>query len=106
MLARRKHLKLSNVDSGGHVFAGSEFRLAPEKFVLRHYLFINQAHANRKYTERIFRPEELKRGWHIRRHAQPVENFRFPSTEFLEYLSDPSDRMLCRDRPYTLHYWQ
>jgi len=106
MRARRKHVDLGVVDSGGHGFASSEFRLAREKFALRHYLFINQAHAYTKYTQRRYRADELKRGWHTRRHAQKLENFRFPSAEFLEYLNDPNDRMLCRDRPYALHYWQ
>jgi len=106
MRARRKHVEINIVDSGGHGFASSDIRLAPEKFALRHYLFINQAHAYAKYTQRPYRAEELKRGWHIKRHAQPMENFRFPSTDVFEYLSDPSDRDLCRDRPYALHYWQ
>jgi len=106
MRARRKSLNVSHVDRGGHTLAGERFRLAPETFALRHYLFRNQEHAFRKYQERRFAPNEISRGWHANRYLQSRERFRFPPADELERLRAPEERALLRGRIRKLHYWQ
>jgi hypothetical protein len=105
MRAWRKAANLSNVDEGGHRVSGSEFRLAPESFALRHYIFLSQAHAFEKYTRRVFAANEVEHGWHRNRVNQPAANFAFPPVSELEFLADPRDRNLNRDRPRDKHYW-
>jgi glycosyltransferase involved in cell wall biosynthesis len=106
MRARKKRLQVSHVKHGGHVLSGEAFELAPESFALRHYIFRNQTHAFRKYTERKFKAEEVSRGWHSNRHAMPFENFAFPPEADLECLASPDARLLSRDRAHKKHYWQ
>lgn len=105
MRARRRMLAASHQGSGGHLLEGT-FRLAPETFALRHYLFRDQPHALRKYAERRFRPDEIARGWHQNRVDQPTAGFSFPSSERLERLEAPADRGLSRAAPHARHYWQ
>ena len=61
MRLRRRALQLSWLDSGGHRLKGQPYKLAPETFALRHYLFRNQAHALTKFAERQYRQEEIDR---------------------------------------------
>ena len=90
---------------GGHLLSGEPFKLAPESFALRHYMFRDQAHAYRKYAERAFRPEEIHRGWHDNRVGKPVASFAFPAASDLDRLVLPDDRPLSRARPRGTHYW-
>jgi glycosyltransferase involved in cell wall biosynthesis len=106
MRARMNRLQVSHVTHGGHVLAGEPFKLSPETFALRHYIFRNQAHAFQKYPDRPFRPEELSRGWHDNRHGIPSVQFSFPPLSRLEHLGAPEDRNLSRANVHKLHYWQ
>jgi hypothetical protein len=106
MRAWRKTSKLSNIVGGGHFVSGSDFRLAPETFALRHYIFRNQAHAFEKYAERVFAADEVGRGWHANRVGQIAAHFTFPPTYDLLCLAAPGDRNLNRDHPRKIHYWQ
>jgi glycosyltransferase involved in cell wall biosynthesis len=106
MRARKKHLQVSHIEHGGHVFSGAPFRLSPETFALRHYIFRDQAHAYRKYPERVFLPQELARGWHKNRVVKQIDAFTFPPVEQLHRLESPTDRDLCRENPRKTHYWQ
>ena len=83
MRARRRALDVSHVAHGGHVLDGARFRLAEESFALRHYLFRDQAHARAKYAARVFRQDELERGWHHNRAGVEANRFDFPSAETL-----------------------
>lgn len=106
MRAWKKRLNLSNVYAGGHVQTGSEFRLAPETFALRHYIFRNEEHASTKYAQRQFSQSDLARGWHMNRIGQPITRFAFPGTDALECLVSPENRNLSRAKPHKKHYWQ
>ena len=106
MRARRRSLRVSHVGQGGHVLEGAEFRLAEESFALRHYLFRDQAHAVAKYTGRVFRQDELERGWHRNRSGIDAGRFAFPPAESLHRLGSPGDRDLRRDQPRRIHYWE
>lgn len=106
MRARRQSLDASHVAEGGHVLVGGPFKLSPESFALRHYIVRNQPHASRKYTQRVFRREEIARGWHANRVDQPSESFTFPAASELERSDAPEDRNLNRSHPRKRHYWQ
>ena len=60
MRARKKGLQVSHVELGGHVLSGEPFRLSPETFALRHYMFRDQAHAFEKYARRVHAPAEAR----------------------------------------------
>jgi glycosyltransferase involved in cell wall biosynthesis len=104
--AWRKTLNVTNVTQGGHLLTGSDFRLSPETFVNRHYIFRNQAHAFEKYAGRVYDAKELARGWHWHGSKHPVANFAFPPADELECLASPDDRKLSRARPHKTGYWQ
>lgn len=106
MRARRQGLDVSHVVKGGHVLVGGPFNLSPESFALRHYIVRNQAHAFRKYTQRVFRREEIARGWHANRVDQSSESFTFPTASELDRTDAPDDRDLNRSRARKRHYWQ
>jgi glycosyltransferase involved in cell wall biosynthesis len=104
--AWRKTSGLSIAASGGHMVEGPGVRLAPEHFVLRHYLARSQAHAFDKYTTREFAEAEVAIGWHRARAGQPRAAFQLPPARALQRLRDPADRDLDRSDPWTSHYWQ
>lgn len=105
MRARRADLQVSHVEHGGHVLAGSEFRLSPEDFALRHYIFRNQEHARSKYGNRVFKSDELSKGWHWDRDRQTSESFAMPHLDQLHCLRDPGERALDRSTPRKTNYW-
>jgi glycosyltransferase involved in cell wall biosynthesis len=105
MRARRADLDVSHLAAGGHTFAG-EFRLAPESMALRHYIVRDQAHAFRKYRERLFRADEVERGWHRSRVGQAHAAFALPPPTALHRLDRPESRALDRSAPRATHYWQ
>ena len=111
MRARRKSAGLSMLPEGpgsvaaGHLVFGSGVRLAPESFVLRHYIVRDQAHARRKYTKRVFSQAELGRGWHGNRIGRPKGAFNFPPAEALKQLTHPDARNFDRSDPKRQHYW-
>ena len=105
MRARKKRLRVSHVEQGGHVLSGEPIRLSPESFALRHYMFRNQTHAFEKYANRSFAPRELARGWHWHGYRHPVANFAFPPADQLEYLASPDDHNLSRAHPHKRPYW-
>lgn len=105
MRARRADLDVSHLAAGGHVFSGA-FRLAPESMALRHYIVRDQEHAYRKYPQRIFKPEEIAKGWHGNRIGLTREALAFPPASALHRLDDVESRDLDRSTPRTTHYWQ
>lgn len=106
MRAWQKASGLSSVNSSGHILGGSELRLSPEPFALRHYIFRDQQHAFSKYTTRTYAEAELAVGSHSNRVGRPPEAFRFPPAQSLQRLMCPGDRNLQRTDPWQLHYWQ
>ena len=103
--ARKRDLAASHIKSGGHSLAGENLRLAPERLALRHYMFLSQEHALRKYPERQFPAAELKRGWHRQRANRDAGTFVFPDPSRLHRLDDPATRSFDMTRPYSKHYW-
>ncbi len=111
MRARRRSANLSmapgSSDPGaaGHRLYGDDVRLAAESFVLRHYIFRDQDHARRKYTERAYAPGELTRGWHANRVGRPAAAFDFPPPESLKHLPGAGSQAFDRSDPKRTHYW-
>lgn len=112
MRARKKSAGLtmappdSDAAASGHLLYGEDIRLAPERFVLRHYIFRDQAHARRKYLERVFADRELAVGWHRNRSGFSPEAFTFPPAAALHRLPDGASRAFDRSEPKAAHYWQ
>lgn len=106
MRAWRKGAGLSmSLDAAGHLVTGLGVRLAPEHFVLRHYIVRDQDHARRKYTTRVYAKGELERGWHANRICHAEEAFTLPPRSALKWLDDPSSHRLDRSEPHRQHYW-
>jgi hypothetical protein len=93
-------------EHGGHLLTGSELRLAPERFALRHYMVRSQEHAFAKYTTRIFAGGDLARGWHQARFNQKIESFNLPPAAVLRRLPFVGHRELDRSDPWDMHYWK
>lgn len=112
MRARKKSAGLTMAPAmpdpraAGHRLFGEGLRLAPERFALRHYLVLDQAHAHRKYVERVFAQVELAAGWHRNRIGYPSRAFTFPPATALRRLSHPASRAFDPSDPKSFHYWQ
>jgi len=77
------------VSSGGHVVRFPGLRAYPERFVMRHYLFLSVDHAIRKYVERVYDDAEIEAGLHQRRAALRAEDIVLqPASELRTYVSD------------------
>lgn len=106
MRAWRIDAGFSNLNSGGHKLEGSGLRLAPDHFILRHYIALSQRHIIKKYVGKIFARSGLDRGWHRNRVGLNREQLRLPGPENLRRLKRAEDKQFDRSRPYKKHYWQ
>lgn len=105
MRAWNRQQAFSNLESGGHLLAGADLRLAQESFVLRHYIVLSQGQANRKYADRIFSTRDLEKGWHGNRLNLQAERLRLPDPAVLGRLQDWRSVDLDRSNPKALHFW-
>ena len=80
---------LRNTASGGHLLAGDALRLYPRAFILRHYIALSAAHAQRKYQTRLFAADEVARGWHHNRLNIPAQNLRVRDMPWIKDLAAP-----------------
>jgi glycosyltransferase involved in cell wall biosynthesis len=82
--------------SGGHRVTFPGLRVFPQAFVMRHYFFLGLGHAQRKFVEKIYAPEEVQEGWYGKRAFLRTELLRLPSeAELNEYVSDDQLRAAC-----------
>lgn len=88
--------------SGGHLAAFPGLRLWPERFPMRHYLFLSVPHAIEKYVERRYDPAEVESGWHGWRAHLSADEIALPSTAELRVSSADDD--LDASAPRTRHY--
>lgn len=105
MRAWRRVAGLDNVESGGHLLAGDSFRMAPENFVLRHYIVLSQRQAITKYAQRVFSSGDLQRGWHGNRLGLDAERLRLPAQVSLKRLAAWNSTELDRSDPRATHFW-
>jgi len=105
MRAWRRHHGFDNLSSGGHLLEGANLSLAPEPFVLRHYIVLSQQQAVRKYSGRVFSNRDLDKGWHDNRVNLAAERLRLPNAAVLKRLVDWRTVDLDRSDPKALHFW-
>ena len=80
------------VSSGGHSVRFAGRRVYPLPFVMRHYILLSRAHAERKFGVRIYPQQELARKWHLDRARHGKQGVRFPGKQEMKYFTS-SDRM-------------
>ncbi len=89
--------------SGGHEVRFPGLRMYPEPFPMRHYIFLNMAHAIEKYVGKTYDAAEVEKGWHGQRSGLRAEGIKLPSqSELRLYMSD--DRLDASD-PRMQHYF-
>lgn len=105
MRAWKMECDFSNVASGGHHLGGVDINLAPEAFILRHYIVLSQQHAVKKYADRLFSESDLKKGWHGNRLQLDVNRLTLPETRYLKKLPRTDSVSFDRSDPKQDHYW-
>lgn len=89
-------------ESAGHLVEFPGLRRFPQSFPMRHYLYLSQAHAIRKYLGRRYDPEEVSRlAWHGWRPRLRPDRIPFPRQAELRYFE--SDSQLDASWPLTRH---
>ena len=93
------------VDLHTHFGHRAEFegrRVAPEPFIMRHYIVLSRAHALAKYCARVHSKTEIRTfGWNDERVGFRPEKLKFPPKDQLKYLGkdevfDTSDPWLAQ----------
>jgi hypothetical protein len=90
--------------SGGHrVRFATPARIDPEPSRFRHYLFLSESHAVRKYAGRLYDPHAVRvLGWHDWRARLRPEHVRLPGVEELRVTASDDD--LESSEPWTEHW--
>jgi glycosyltransferase involved in cell wall biosynthesis len=105
MRAWKRSASLKNIDSGGHTLSGQEMKIAPESFILRHYIVLSHELAVQKYVRRTFSRRDLERGWHGNRLHLRAEDLELPPPDELKMLSRWDSKDFDRTEPRKIHYW-
>ena len=89
------------VAGAGHKVSFRGQRVAPDPFVMRHYLFLSLAHGLEKYGNRQYAPVDLAKGWSKERARTSNAEFRLPPFEIMKRKlpGEPWDR----SSPLTRH---
>jgi len=90
--------------SGGHrVRFGGPVKLYPERFRMKHYLFLSAEHAARKYAGRRYLSEEvIDLGWHGWRPRLRSEDIRLPDATQVRAIVTDDD--LDEANPWSAHW--
>lgn len=88
--------------SGGHVASFPGLRMWPERFPMKHYLFLSVPHAIEKYVERNYDPDELESGWHGWRARLTADEVALPRAAELRVSGAADD--LDASAPWTRHH--
>ena len=90
--------------SGGHrVRFEGPVRLSPERFRMKHYLFLSAEHAARKYAGRRYLSEEvIDLGWHGWRPRLRSEDIRLPDATQVRAIVTDDD--LDEANPWSAHW--
>ncbi|WP_155326534.1 hypothetical protein [Alkalilacustris brevis] len=83
----------------GHQVRFRGQRIWPHDCVLRHYLFLSDAHGRAKYGRRTVSEADHKRGWMLERARTTVESFRLPDPALTHVKAGGWDR----SRPLKRH---
>lgn len=105
MNAWKKNQSISIMESGGHSIKASNLRVFSVNFILRHYIYLSKAYAERKYAiERKFSKKEIEeRGWHGRRAVIKAGEVVIPSREILKRCGN--DGIWDKSDPWKKHYF-
>ena len=98
---KRQSVKVELVRSAGHGVMFPGLRIYPAPFPMRHYLFLSEAHALRKYGARKYDPVAVRSGWHGWRATVGQRTIRLPSQDQLRYYT--SDAGLDARNPCKRH---
>jgi len=98
---KRQERPVDLAGSGGHVVDFPGWRLWPQPFRLRHYLFLSPEHAVRKYVLKVYDPDEVRGGWHGWRASLTTQAVRLPSQA--ELRTADSDGDLDPSSPRKIH---
>jgi len=88
--------------SAGHQVRFPGLRMYPQSFPMRHYLFLSESHARRKYVERRYDPSEVEAGWSRSRARLRPEMIKLPTQAELRFYA--SDDQLDASNPRTQHF--
>jgi glycosyltransferase involved in cell wall biosynthesis len=72
------------VSSGGHQVNFEGMKICPQSFIMRHYISLSKAHAESKYANRSYAPEDLKKGWHVKRAAFDKTKLMLPDKKVMK----------------------
>lgn len=100
-LWKRGDVSVDLAASGGHRVDFEGIRVWPTDFPMRHYLFLSAAHAKAKWIDRLYDPDELKRGWHRSRAELQAADIRLQSCRELRLYRSDAD--LDASEPLTSH---
>jgi hypothetical protein len=95
---------VSNLRSAGHLITEGDIALAPEDWILRHYIVRSLKQAKHKYARRVYPRDALARGWHRNRIAVNWRRVKLPPKRKLKYLPEGS-LDFDRSDPWTAHFW-
>jgi glycosyltransferase involved in cell wall biosynthesis len=86
---KRQPERVDLASTGGHQVSFPGLRMYPESLVMRHYLFLSEAHAVRKFVQQTYAPEEVQHGWFGKRATLRPEMIKLPKQADLRpFLSD------------------
>ncbi|HET9766669.1 MAG TPA: glycosyltransferase [Thermoanaerobaculia bacterium] len=76
---KRQPAPVDLASSGGHTVDFPGRRNYPQRFRLRHYLFLSREHAREKFEGRRYDAQEVRQGWHSWRPSLRVDALSLPS---------------------------
>lgn len=94
-----------NRENAGHLLS-ADTRWYPRDFPMRHYIFLSEAQARRKYLERRFDEDEIARGWHRDKVRATSEYLEFPDDERMRVLPTWASKVFDASEPLKEHYWE
>lgn len=89
---RRQQGPVDLVSHAGHIVMFADQSVSPLRFVLRHYLFLSEAHGRAKYLGRSYSAEDLEKGWSKERSQTTAESFGLPDPAFMKTYDGKWDR--------------
>ena len=104
MRAWRFDPRLEGFRGAGHRIGGQVI-LAPEDWILRHYIVRSFKQAKEKYARRSYSQAGLARGWHNNRVGVDWRRVKLPRKSALKYLPEGS-LDFDRSDPWNAHFWQ
>jgi len=106
MRAWKRDSGFDNCSGAGHTLSGSNLRLCPETFLLRHYIALSSEHARAKYLGRPYSKEAVAMGWHGNRLNLTAEALEIRRCDRMQRLPHVTSKAFRTDLPVEKHFWQ